>query len=138
MEGGIKALKKWKAPGSDGFTAEFFQASWDVVKNEVCSAISSFFRARHLLKKVNHTLLLPIPKRLCADRTSEFRPISLFTVFYKIIVKILANGLRNVLDKCIKGNQNAFIPGRQIGDNVLIVHETRGSCLIKDNLIGLL
>nr|XP_027060751.1 uncharacterized protein LOC113687311 [Coffea arabica] len=42
---------------------------------------------------------------------------------YKIIAKILANRLKSVLHCCICKNQSAFIPGRQILDNIMLSHE---------------
>ena len=44
-------------------------------------------------------------------------------MIYKVISKILANRLKNVLDLCISKNQAAFVPGRQILDNVILSHE---------------
>nr|XP_027067776.1 uncharacterized protein LOC113693433 [Coffea arabica] len=40
-----------------------------------------------------------------------------------MISKILANRLKNVLNLCISKNQAAFVPGRQILDNVIFSHE---------------
>ena len=34
---------KYKAPGSDGFAAAFFQDYWHVIENDVCQAVKSFF-----------------------------------------------------------------------------------------------
>lgn len=38
-----------------------------------------------------------IPKKKNASKVKEFRPISLIISVYKILVKVLANGLRRVL-----------------------------------------
>ncbi|KAA3472943.1 reverse transcriptase [Gossypium australe] len=44
-------------------------------------------------------------------------------VFYKIISKTIANIFQKVLDYCIDLDQNAFVPGRLITDNVLLAYE---------------
>ena len=54
---------------------------------------------------------------------SDFRPISLVTSLYKIIVKILLGRLRKVLHETIFGSQGAFVEGRHILDVVLIDNE---------------
>ncbi|XP_027062993.2 uncharacterized protein [Coffea arabica] len=112
-----------KAPGQDGMSPLFFQKFWNFIKSDIIPAIKAFFHSGHMLKSVNHTVISLIPKILHPTNLKNFRPISLCSVLYKIISKILANRLKSVLDLCISKTQSAFIPERQILDNVIIAHE---------------
>ncbi|KAL0292946.1 UNVERIFIED_CONTAM: putative ribonuclease H protein [Sesamum angustifolium] len=72
---------------------------------------------------VNTTILALIPKVRAPSTVSDFRPISCCNVLYKVITKIIVQRLRLVLDKLISPSQNAFVPGRSIGDNILLAQE---------------
>ncbi|KAL2235700.1 UNVERIFIED_CONTAM: hypothetical protein Sindi_1302200 [Sesamum indicum] len=96
-----------KAPGPDGFSSGFFKAA--------CNG--------KLLKQVNSTLLALIPKVHTPMTVGDFRPISYCNVLYKIIAKLIVQRLSMVLDKIISPCQGAFIPGRSIGDNIMLAQE---------------
>lgn len=64
-----------------------------------------------------------IPKTRNPERVENFRPISLCSVLYKVIAKTLANRLKQVMNDIISLQQNAFIKGHLISDNILIAHE---------------
>ncbi|KAL0454683.1 UNVERIFIED_CONTAM: hypothetical protein Slati_0807500 [Sesamum latifolium] len=111
-----------KAPGPDGYSSGFYKAAWSVVGDEVTRAVLDFFATGRLLKQVNALLTL-IPKVRSPNLVADFRSISCCNVLYKIITKILGQRISVVLDKMINPSQNAFVPGRLIGDNILLAQE---------------
>ncbi|XP_071933729.1 uncharacterized protein [Coffea arabica] len=112
-----------KALGPDGMSPLFFQRYWHTIKNDVVSAIQSFLSNGHLLKSINETSITLIPKVDNPISLANYRPISLCNVLYRIIAKILANRMKRVIALCISYSQSAFVPGRQIVDNVILAHE---------------
>ncbi|KAA3480405.1 reverse transcriptase [Gossypium australe] len=72
---------------------------------------------------LNDIIIVLIPKIKELMDMTNFRPISLCRVVYKIVAKVLANHLKETLLLCISQNQSAFVPRRMIHDNILIAHE---------------
>lgn len=112
-----------KAPGPDEMTPAFFQKHWSIVGADIMKLTRDFFETGELLRDLNETYIVLIPKNKNLVSVMELRPIALCNDLMKIITKIIANRLKEVLSVIISDTQSAFIPGRLISDNIMISYE---------------
>ena len=119
----VRQMGSFKALGPDGIPTAFYQKFWPTVKTDILNMVKAFFHSGFLLRSLNHTYITLIPKVPTPERVTQFRPISLCNVTYKIISKVLINRLKPFMDFLITPYQNAFIRGRKIIDNIILAHE---------------
>ncbi|XP_074266442.1 uncharacterized protein LOC141589715 [Silene latifolia] len=119
----IMHMESLKAPGPDGFQALFYQKQWDIVRRDVYDMVMKALEGKGMPAALNDTHIVLIPKVPAPEHISQFRPISLCNVAYKIISKTIANRIRKVLPWLISENQSGFVPERQITDNIVVFQE---------------
>ena len=112
-----------KAPGEDGYLAMFFQKRWDTIAGSLFNFFSQVWVNPSLISSINNTLIVIILKADKPDFVSQFRPISLCNVIYKIISKVIVNRIKPLLDNIISPFQSSFIPGRSIHHNIIVAQE---------------
>ncbi|PKU60948.1 Putative ribonuclease H protein [Dendrobium catenatum] len=111
------------APGPDGFSFTFYQKTWLITGFKLCSAVKHFFSTGFLPRGAKATVISLIPKGTHSNSISDYRPISLCNVFYKIIAKIIANRLKPILPLIINESQYGFITKRCSTDNIILASE---------------
>uniref|UniRef100_A0A2N9IGZ4 Reverse transcriptase domain-containing protein n=1 Tax=Fagus sylvatica TaxID=28930 RepID=A0A2N9IGZ4_FAGSY len=124
-------MQSLKSPGPDGLLPLFYKKYWHIVGHTVIKAVQNFFTSGKLLKQMNFSFIVLIPKIQNPSAINHFRPISLCNTTYKIISKLLVDRLRGVLPDLISPAQSTFIPGRWIAENQLIVQEILHSFKIR-------
>jgi hypothetical protein len=86
----IMATQLGKDPGPDGFTSDFFHYCWTIIREEVWEIIEDSRKYGKFLQALNATFLTLIPKENNSTCLSQFRPIALCNVIYKLLTKIIA------------------------------------------------
>lgn len=130
----VFAINSDKAPGPDGMTSLFYQRFWKETAKDITIYVRDFFESDAFDQRLNETNICLIPKTDRPFEMTEFRPISLCNVCYKIISKILCNPLKRFLPNLISETQSAFVAQRLITDNVHVAQEmfhtlrTNASC----------
>jgi hypothetical protein len=83
-----------------------------------------FYHGSLPLNSLNFGTLILLPKQKDAKVIQQYRPICLLNVSFKIFTKVATNRLSTVAQKIIRPTQTAFLPGRNIIEGAVILHET--------------
>ncbi|OMO88470.1 reverse transcriptase [Corchorus capsularis] len=130
------SLKPFKAPGTDGLHAGFFQKCWDDIKDSLVQAIKAVFENNCMPDSWKHFLICLVPKTVSPDCIKLFRPISLANTCYKIVTKIIALRMKSLMNDIINPVQAAFISGRRASDNIILVQEALHSARVSSSKEG--
>jgi hypothetical protein len=112
-----------KVSGPDSFLVEFYQVLWDLIKNDLMALFTKFHKGNLPLYSLNFRTIILLPKSAEATRIHQCRPICLLNVSFMIFMKVITNRLAGVAQRVIQPNQLTFLPGRNIMEGVIILHE---------------
>jgi hypothetical protein len=113
-----------KSPGPDDFPAEFYQVFWGVIKDDPLAMFHDFHKDNLDLFSLNFGIITLIPKIENATKIQQYRLICVLNVSFKIFTKVGTNRLNKVARTVVSPTQTAFMPGRNIMEGVVILHET--------------
>ena len=133
VEFALKQMKPLTAPGPDGMSPIFFKFCWQFIGQGIIDASLAILNSGNISANLNHTYIALIPKTKSLERATNFRPISLCNVLYKIESKTIANRLKKIMPKLVSESQSAFMLDRLITDNILVAHETLHHLKTKKN-----
>ena len=103
------------------------------IGDEVSQAVLNCLNLGSFPSSINHTYITLIPKVKSPTKVSKYRPISLCNILYKLVSKVVANRLKNVLPHLISKSQSAFQSDKAITDKFWSIQKSKkmGFMLLK-------
>lgn len=118
----LKQIAPLKSLRPNGFGESFFRKYWQLIGDVVSAKVINILY-KGGMTPLNSTFSALIPKKCNSQLVSDFRPISLYNVIYKLMSKMIVNRLKPLMDLIISSSQSAFILGRTITNNIIVAHE---------------
>ena len=120
----LKEMKWNKSPGNDGFTAEFYFTFWPLLKEIVVEAFNESLEVKLLSNSQRQGVITLIEKEGKNPlHMKNYRPITLLNVDYKILSKVLATRVKEVLGDIVHCDQVGYVKDRNIGEAVRLIDD---------------
>ncbi|KAI3359010.1 hypothetical protein L3Q82_015394, partial [Scortum barcoo] len=137
----LMSLKSGKAPGIDGLPVDFYKSFWSVLGEDLhWRFLTNCLERGRLPLSCRRAVITLLPKKGDLQELKNWRPVSLLCTDYKIMSKVLASRLREVMASIIHPDQTYCVPGRLISDNVTLIRdilEVSGSLAVDTGLISI-
>lgn len=131
----INSLSNDSAPGWDNISTTFVKMAKHILVPILCHVYNNCLESGHFPKAFKKAIVTPVHKGGGIDDVENYRPISVLTVFSKILEKIINNRLKKYLtDNCLlSNNQFGFRNGVSTEDAVLALTEEISKHLDRGN-----
>nr|XP_033805871.1 histone-lysine N-methyltransferase SETDB2 [Geotrypetes seraphini] len=108
-----------KAPGVDGYRAEFYKLLQSEIGSPLAHMFNVMINAEAMPEHLNVAQIIVLPKPGRDPTLPEsYRPISLLNFDVKLLARILANRLARVLPLLLHESQVGFVKGRSVAKNL--------------------
>ena len=125
----LKSMSDNRSPGNDGFSKAFYLCFFSDLGMELTECLNECYHQGELTVSQRQAVITLIAKQGKDVRhITSWRPISLINVDCKALSKILVTRLSKILNKIIHVDQNAFVPGRLIGDSIRLISDVLDFC----------
>lgn len=120
----LETFQNDKAPGEDGFTVEFYTYFFELLGNDLIASFNEAYEQGEFSISQRRGIITLIPKE---DGSlldlSNWRPITLLNVDFKIASKAIAKRIEPTLPNLIHSDQTGFVKGRYIGENIRLIND---------------
>ncbi|KAL9982663.1 hypothetical protein ACROYT_G004734 [Oculina patagonica] len=134
----LDSFRDNKTPGNDGIPIEFYKKFWPLIGDSFIRCANECFEKGELSCSQKQAVITLIEKK-GKDRSllENWRPISLVNVDTKIMSKVIASRIKNVLPEIIHHNQTGYVKDRFIGETIRSIYDVM-DYTVEENIPGLM
>ena len=121
LEKSVFSQQRDKTPGKIGLPAEFYQTFWPTLK-DLYKQFINYAYIHGFTNKQNTSVVKLIFKKGDTNDLANYRPIALINTDIKILTKVLANRLKDVLPDIIHKSQTC-VKGRKIDTTIHTIRD---------------
>ena len=134
----LKTFSNGKSPGEDGFTTEFYVQFFDILAPDLLASLNAAYFHKEMSISQRRGVITLIPKDDSnLLELSNWRPITLLNVDYKIASKAIASRIKKMLPLLIHPDQSGFMKDRFIGQNIRLINDVLEQTVLQ-NVPGIL
>ena len=120
----LTSFQNNKSPGEDGFSKEIYETFFNLIGTHLLISYIEAFTKGQLSISQRRGVICLIPKDdSCLIQLSNWRPLTLLNVDYKILAKAIGQRIESILSSIIHSDQTGFIKSRFIGQNVRLLND---------------
>lgn len=119
----LDSMKGNKTPGCDGLPKEFFLCFWGLIKKDLVEVYREIFKGGIMPESMRKGVISLIFKKGDKTELENWRPITLLSVDYKILSKILTNRLKGVMPSIVNIDQTCGVKGRSSCLNLILIRD---------------
>ena len=120
VEKAMSKLSSGKAPGIDGIPIDFYKSFKKSLAPILHAALTEMVQSKRMNDDMRNAVVTILYKKRDRELMKNYRPISLLGTDYKILAKLLAERLKQVLPKLVHPDQQGFVKDGDIRGNILL------------------
>lgn len=106
----LPSMQGRRAPGVDGLTVGFYKAFWNILAPDILEVFNESLVSGSLQLSCRKAVVTLLPKKGNLQDITNWRPVSILCMNYKILSKALANRLREAMEQVIHWDQAYCVP----------------------------